>query len=102
MAKKTREQKLGILKIGKDGEFWEVLREFIDNTIKKLDDEQYDFLKENRNKPASSFKTEMLLLEAKKQFMEDFKDYPDYIIDLLSEEKPVLSNYDPFFHPKEL
>ena len=102
MAKKTREQKLGILKIGKDGEFWEVLREFIDNTIKKLDDEQYDFLKEHRNDSADLFKTEMLLLEAKKQFMEDFKDYPDYIIDLLSEEKPVLSNYDPFFHPKEL
>ena len=102
MAKKTREQKLGILKIGKDGEFWEVLREFIDNSITLIEDEQENFLEKHREDSAESFKNSMLLLEAKKQFMEDFKDYPDYIIDLLSEEKPVLSNYDPFFHPKEL
>ena len=97
MAKKTREQKSAILELGKDSDFWKVICEFLDESIERIEQEKTEAFEMLRDTPAEQFKVKLLVLEARKNLIDDMKNYPDNLMLYLSEKKPVEDNYDPYF-----
>jgi len=97
MAKKTNQQKRTILEIGKDGEFWKVICEFLEESIERIEVDKTEALEALTDIPAEQFKVKLLVLEARKQLIEDMKRYPENLVTYLSERKPVSENYDPYF-----
>ena len=101
MAKKTKEQKKTILELGKDGEFWKVICEFLDESVERVELEKTEALEALAEIPAEQFKVKLLVLEAKINLINDLKYYPENLVQYLSEQKPREVNYDPYFKKVE-
>ena len=97
MAKKTNQQKSAILELGKDGDFWKVICEFLDESIERIEQDKTDALELLKEMPAEQFKVKLLVLEARRNLIDDLKNYPNNLVRYLSEKKPVEENYDPYF-----
>ena len=103
MAKKTNEQKKAILELGKDGDFWKVICEFIEESKERVDEEKTSALEMLAEIPAEQFKVKLLVLEARKNLLDDLKDYPEHLISYLTKtpRNADQANYDPYFKANE-
>jgi len=98
--KKSAQQ---LLRLGKNGEFWKILCQALDESIQHLQNEQdSDDLKDL---DSERYKLEAELLKAKRRFLKHLKNLPETLAAYLEEpagnsENPI--NYDPFYSEAEL
>ena len=93
--------KRGTVELGKEDEFWKIICEYIDLAAEELKKEKAEFSEVHRADAAEQYKLEAMLLDARIKHLDQLKDFPDTILDFLSERIPRLTNFDPYKFPKE-
>lgn len=88
-----------ILKNGKKGEFWGIIIEAINDSIKILQERSKD--SEFKKLPADEYKLENEIINAKIDFLEKLKEMPDSVIEWLNEPESQNFDIDPYERPDE-
>ena len=93
MSKKL-DNRIEILRTGKQGEFWGIICELLDESITRLQsvEDHADFIE----LPAEQYKLQSQLLKAKRKYLEQLKGYPDLLIAELGKPDSEDINFDPY------
>lgn len=92
-----------LLKTGQTTEFWKLICEALDDSIKHLQREQDG--EDIKDLPAEQYKLEVELLKAKRKYLEHLKGLPETLIAHITQPAANLEeedNPDPYYSPKEL
>ena len=91
---KESQSKQEILRQGQQGDFWQIILDFIKQSREHLRNEMdADQL---RDLPADQYKVENELLKAKIKYLDRLADYPNTIIGWLQNPSNEEKNYDPY------
>ena len=92
--KRSDEDKSAILELGKDTDFWEVIKESLDEEIEALNLEGE---KDRSELPAEQYKLENEITKFKKEFFEILKTRPEDMISWLTGEVEKPTSLDPYY-----
>ena len=92
--KMDRDAVVEVVNAGKSTEFWNLLRQAIDESIEHL--QGVGDSDDIKDLPPDRYKLEMELLKAKKNYLKRLKDYPDVIINRVTDPESYDFNFDPY------
>ena len=88
------------LKQGKLTEFWNIIEQALDDSIKHLQYMQDG--EEIKDLPADQYKLEAELIKAKKSYLEKLKHFPDTLGLWLVDPDQSEKEFDPYLKPEEI
>jgi len=89
---KSKESKQEILRNGIKTDFWKLILNALDDSIKRIEDNQKDI----SELPADQYKLENELIIKKIEFLKTLKKTPDNLIDWLEETDNKEDDFDPY------
>ena len=93
--KQTDEDKIAILELGKDTDFWELIKNSLDEEIESIEEENKN--KDRSELSAERYKFESEMFKFKKEFFEILKTRPEDMISwLIPHEEKEPENDDPY------